>query len=319
MLKPSELNLDGQIQTISAYIGKLQKAIDSLTDKKMKRVLNQIMQSPNGSKVDIQDLNSSEINEIKNYFAESAGPYALYKYKLTDKIKVDQSYSCFFPSSQTEGLYDFSIIKNNNTYLFSNKQLKGGTNTLKAGDVVKLVGADKTLSKKWKKTSVYNVFQILNDNNVIAGPLTAIMEVYPKKSPVSVTDMKKILAQMTKNDVVIKNPPASLLKMIKNDKAAYDRYNETNGVVSGTMVNYLYEKLLIQESKNDPSYNELFLDVTVGNVYFLKFDLSKTGIFTFEVADPAKAKKPAILRSKQGVERRSSKGSLKLDKLGFQP
>lgn len=319
MLKPSELKLDGETYTISAYITRLNSAIKGLSDKKMKRVLGQIMASENNSKVDVQDLSSQEINEIKNYFAESAGPYALYKYKLFDKARVDQTFNCFFPSSQTEGLYDFSISKGTNTYLFSNKQLKGGTNTLKAGDVVNLVGKDKALSKKWKSTKVFKVFEILNESNVISGPLRAIAEIYPKSSPVSVADCKKILAQMTKNDVVIKKPPATLLKMIKGDKAAYDRYNETKGVVSGTMVNYLFEKLLINESKKDPNYNQLFLDVTNGNVYFLKFDLSKSGLFSFEVADPAKAKKPAILRSKQGVERRSSKGSLKLDKLGFQP
>lgn len=319
MLKPSELKLDGDIMKIEVYIDNLHRSINSLTDQKIKRVLNQIMASKNNTKVDIQDLSSSEINEIKNYFAESAGPFALYKYDLTDKIKVDSSYSCFFPSSQTEGLYDFSVMKSDKVYLFSNKQLKGGTNTLKAGDVIKLVNKDEALSKRWAKTKVFRVFEILNENNVIAGPISAIKEIYPTKSPVSTSDMQKIINQMTKNDVIIKNPPDSLLKMIKTDKAAYDRYNETNAVVSGTMVNYLYEKLLIQESKKDPDYNQLFLDVTSGNVYFLKFDLNSRGVFTFEVSDPAKAKKPASLRSKQGVERRSSRGTLKLDKLGFQP
>jgi hypothetical protein len=37
------------------------------------------------------------------------------------------------------------------------------------------------------------------------------------------------------------------------------------------------------------------------------------------VSNPRKSAKKATLRSKQGVERRSSSGKLKLDKLGFQP
>lgn len=318
MLKPSELGLDGEELSLNTYIQKLKSSIDSVSSKKLKRVLNQIMETPNGGQVDIEDLKQQEINEIKNYFAECIGPYALYKHKLSSKIPVDRSSKCYFPSSQTEGLYDFSIIKGKDVYLFSNKQLKGGTNTLKAGDVVKLVQNNEVLKAKWENEKVYKVFEILNEQNVISGPISAIKAHYPRSSPVSTTDMQKIINQMTKNDVVIKNPPSTLLKMIKNDDAAYNRYNET-GVVSGTMVNYLYEKLLIKESKDDERYNELFLDVTSGSVYFLKFDLSKSGIITFEVSDPEKAKKPAILRSKQGVERRSSKGSLKLDKLGFQP
>ena len=108
------------------------------------------------------------------------------------------------------------------------------------------------------------------------------------------------------------------MRMIKEDKATSDKLMES-GFVSGTMVNFLFEKLLIAESKTNTKFNELFVDVTMGNIQFLKFDISSRGMLSYMIAAPGHAKKPAILRSKQGVERRSSSGSLKLDKLGFQP
>ena len=79
------------------------------------------------------------------------------------------------------------------------------------------------------------------------------------------------------------------------------------------------ESILIDISKTDSEYNELFLDATAGNVYFFKFDLNAKGVVSYQLNDPKKATKKAALRSKQGVERRSSSGVLKLDKLGFQP
>jgi hypothetical protein len=130
--------------------------------------------------------------------------------------------------------------------------------------------------------------------------------------------MNKVIAQMTKNDVVIQNPPKSIMSMVNKDASAKENYAK-NKYLGGTVVNFLFEKILIDISKTDSEYNELFLDATAGNVYFFKFDLNAKGVVSYQLNDPKKATKKAALRSKQGVERRSSSGALKLDKLGFQP
>ena len=80
-----------------------------------------------------------------------------------------------------------------------------------------------------------------------------------------------------------------------------------------------FEKILVNISKNDPDYNQLFLDSTNNNIIFFKFDINSKGVVSYKISDLQKESKKAILRSKQGVERRSSSGKLKLDKLGFQP
>ena len=101
-------------------------------------------------------------------------------------------------------MYDFSVSKNDQIVLISNKQLKGGTNTLKPIDVLKLVSNNPILKKKWSNKKEYKAFEILDKNNVISGPMLAIKELLPNKSPVYLpSDITRIAAQMNKNDVVI--------------------------------------------------------------------------------------------------------------------
>jgi hypothetical protein len=315
MLKPTELRLTGEL-SYSTYKAKLLSAVKTLPNKSVRDVVLSIFSQENNSKVDISKLNSTQINDIKNYLGESAGPYFLEKYNLNGQLTSNDK--VFFPTSQTETLYDFSVKINSNTSLYSVKQLRGATNVLKPGDVVKIVSNNTILKNKWEDHPTFEVFKILNSNNVISGPISVIRDLYPKKTKLSKTSLDSVIAQMTKNDVVINDPPAALISMINSDEATKQNLL-INGFVSGTAVNFLFEKILINISKQDDTFHELFLDVTIGNVKFLKFGLTNSGVFSVVVNDPKKAAKKAVLRSKQGVERRSSKGSLKLDKLGFQP
>lgn len=315
MLKPSELRLTGKL-SYSQYETALLNAVKTLSNKSVSAVVLSILNQENNSKVDISKLNTIQINDIKNYLGESAGPYFLKKYNLNGQITTNTS--VFFPTSQTETLYDFSVKKSSSVDLYSVKQLRGATNVLKPGDVVRIVSNNSILKDKWEKHPTFKVFEILNSNNVISGPITVIRDLYPKKTKLSKTSIDGVISQMTKNDVIINDPPAALMSMINSDEATKQNLLK-NGFVSGTVVNFLFEKILIDISKQDETFHELFLDVTTGNVKFLKFGLTTTGVFSVVVDDPRKTTKKAFLRSKQGVERRSSTGSLKLDKLGFQP
>jgi len=317
MLKPSDLNLTGEIRTIASHKARVIAKLKTLANKNVAAVCLQLLDSKSGTKLDISMLIPSEINEIKNYFAECAGPVWISENNLIPGIKDNNK--IFFAVSDTERLYDCLIYKGKGTIAVSNKQAKGGTNTLKPGDVVDLVDKDKGLKIKWGETIYYNVFNTLKIKNTISGPITAIRDFYPALAGISINDLTLIINQMVKNDVVIKNTPKSVLGLIKQDAAAARFYDGSNNTVTGTMVNFLFEKILIKESERDEKYNELFMDITDKNVTFLKFNLDKRGIATYAIADPKTAIKKAKLRSKQGVERRASSGSLKLDKLGFQP
>jgi len=319
MLKPSELGLDGEYRKISVHETLVEKKVNSLSNKKIIPVLNAILNAKSGDTINIKGITPTHIGEIKNYYAECIGPILVYNHNLFPEGRLNSTAQCYFSSSQTESLYDFKIKMGKKEYLFSNKQLKGGTNTLKPSDVVKLIKNDDILYTKWKDSKAFKTFEILDSSNVISGPIKAVATYYTNKVPgVTKQDMSKVIDQMTKNDVAIQNPPRSILAMVNKDTSAKENYIK-NKYLGGTVINFLFEKILIDISKTDPEYSELFLDATAGNVYFFKFDLNSKGVVSYQLNDPKKATKKAFLRSKQGVERRSSSGALKLDKLGFQP
>ena len=322
MLKPSDIAITGKKISIKQHKEHVVKNLINLgknkNNKNIVAACMQIMETPSGGTVDVSSLSSSQLGEIKNFFAEVMGPIWCQEYGMIRGLS--ESSQTYFSSSDNERLYDFKVFKGAEEILISNKQKTGGTNTLKPGDVIKLVDASPELTKKWKKTKYYDVFEILDKSNVVSGPLKAVAECYPKFFPfISSADYKKVLSQMTQNDVIIKDLPESFRKLIMSEETASKNFIEKGGKATGTAINFLFEKVLIAISESDPSYHELFVDVTEGNILFLKFDINNRGKIYFNIEDPRKAEKRAKLRSKQGVERRSSSGRLKLDKLGFQP
>ncbi len=321
MLKPSQMGVTGAKTSIAIHKKKVITKLNSLAKGKGKQknvaeVCLAIMQTPSGGQVDVSKLGPGDFGDIKNYFAEVMGPIWAAERGLIPGLKLSDH--TYFSTSDTERLYDFKVFKGKQEILVSNKQKTGGTNTLKPGDVVTLVNKDKTLTTKWKNTKYYKVFDILNTSNVVSGPIRAIAKHYPKILPISKADYDIVINQLSSNDVVVKKVPKPFMDLVFADPTAAARYKQTKQV-TGSMINFLFEKQLIKQSEKDSMYHELFVDVTEGNVLFLKFDLSKNGKVSFLIDNPRMAEKKAKLRSKQGVERRSSSGRLKLDKLGFQP
>lgn len=323
MLKPSDMGVTGTKRTIKAHEDKVRKKNQTFRKKVLGSICDAILDSPSGTKLPTTGLTAPEINEIKNYYAEVAAPILIANFGLMAGVRKATS-QCYYSTSDTERLYDFKIFVNGKEELISNKQMSGGTNTLKPGDVIALVDKDPVLTKKWAGTKYYKVFKILDESNVVSGPIRAVSECYPRSSILTKDDYKFVLSRLTQNEVLIspKDIPKNLMTMIKADASVLANYKK-NGGISGAAINFMFEKIMVDISKNDDKYNELFVDVTSGNVLFFKFDLNAKGILSYALIDPrnatAKTKK-AALRSKQGVERRSSSsGRLKLDKLGFQP
>lgn len=325
-LKPSELKVTGKYRSITEHEALVRKNLKGLKNKLLGSVCTDILDAKPGSNLNIGLLSKAEISDIKNYFAEVAGPILMLKNKMYKGISP--SSKCFFSDSDTERLFDFKLVISGQEVLISNKQLSGGTNTLKPGDVIRLIDGDKELTKKWKNTDYYKVFSILDESNVISGPMRVMSEVYPRKLKITRPEYHSMLSKMTTNEVMFspKEVPGSIMELISKDPVALAHYKK-NGGAMGSMLNFLFEKQLVEISRNDTTYHDVFVDVTIGNVSFFKFDLSPKsganraiGVVDFEIADPRLSSRKAVLRSKQGVERRSSStGKLKLDKLGFQP
>jgi hypothetical protein len=272
-----------------------------------------IMAAPNGAIIDVENLTLSDFAEIKNYFAEVMGPIWCHEQGLLPGIKShDQTY--FNPGSNR--MYDFKVYRGDEPILISNKRKIGVANTLKPGDVVRLIDTNQDLSRKWRTTDTFHAVRILDESSVVAGPIKVLSRVYPYRLRIPEQDYHQVIRQLTRNDIIVENVPDSIMDLIKDDETANEML-ENLEKVTGTMINFIFEKELIQISKEDPSYNQLYVEATEGNVMILKFDLDSKGNMYFDIEDPRASERPASLRSKQGIERRDMTGKLRLDKLGF--
>jgi hypothetical protein len=324
MLKPSELGVTGRKRSISAHETLVLSKLNKLTNKKVAAICKDILMSKSGDKINIPNgVNPQQLNEITNYFAEVAGPVLAVKNGLISGIRMTNI--CEYSTSDTEALYDFVVYKNNKPVLISNKALEGATNTLKPGNVIEILDrpANSALKKKWVNTIPYKVMKTLEESNVVSGPITAIKNYYSTAFPgIKETDYNKVIAIMaTGNEAKISKSdvPKSFMDIIMSNPDAAANFKK-HGAALASMINFLFEKELTKFSKTDNSYHELFVDVTSKSILFMKFGIDRKGIMTAVISDPRESQKKAYLRSKQGVERRSSStGRLKLDKMGFQP
>lgn len=318
MLRPSELGITGVKRTISQHKTILFRAINRMAgingpQARVARVCQQIMISPNGSIIEgVETLTGGELSEIRNYFSEAMGPIWCYEEGLIPGVK-SHDHTHF---ENTSRLYDFKVYRGDEAILISNKRKTGVSNTLKPGDVVRLVDMNQDLYRRWHTSPQYRVIRILDENSVVSGPIKAVARVYPHLLKISASDYNTIIRQLTRNEVIIDDVPDSIIQLVQSDPKAADMYEETQQV-TGTMVNFIFEKILIEQSKKDPEYNNLYVEATDGNVLFLRFDLDRRGNMYFAIEDQKQSSNQATFRSKQGIERRDQYGKIKLDKLGL--
>lgn len=131
-LKPSDLGVTGKERTIKDHQTLVEKKLLSLKNKIAGSICKAIMSTQSGGKVPIDGLTPQDINEIKNYFAEVAAPILILNERSIPGIAPMSK--VFYSTSDIERLFDFKLFINGKEILISNKQLKGGTNTLKPGD-----------------------------------------------------------------------------------------------------------------------------------------------------------------------------------------
>lgn len=337
MFKPSELGVTNTKRTIDEHERIVRSKLKTLSSQKGMRGLAakiciELMDASNGDSIDIEGLKSPYDGQINNYFAEVMGPIWSSRGLINGITKRSK---CFFSASDTESLYDFVVYRDEKTpILVSNKQKSNSTNTLKPANILSLIGGNKALLDKWGDTKYYKVFKLLNENNIVSGPINVITNLYfnefsKKYSYVTKNDLLKTISLLTGNNITIdaKNIPKNIIKLLKSDETTNFYFEKQNYEEStGVMINFIFEKFLSDMSKQDDKYHELFIDATNNNVLFLKFILKqknvrdakekkmkKIGIVQYEIADPRKSEKKAFLRPKQGAGGRAQ------DKLGLQP
>jgi hypothetical protein len=221
---------------------------------------------------------SLNINTINNDFGELLGPLAIMSRKL---LPIDSgSATVFIPGRSNEPLLDYKITDSTKEYKISAKSGEA-TNTLKPGDVIKLIEDSKHYKKKWKEKPEFKVLEILNTNSWKEGPVDAA--IYLKNN-----GYKKNFTSIKKNEYTEESRQAA-------------------------------ENALVKFSKEVMDFSQIFKDATTAKVYYVKFLLEMSGAQKWQLVkntnqkkNEAQAQKRIVFRSKNYVGRHNG------DKLGFQ-
>ena len=111
-------------------------------------------------------LENLDISTVNNDFGELLGPLSIQSRNLLP-INFSEA-KIFIPGRSNEPLLDYRIEDSTKEYKISAKSGET-TNTLKPGDVVKLIQDN----PKWKGKIEFDILEILNDNGWKQGPIEA--------------------------------------------------------------------------------------------------------------------------------------------------
>lgn len=185
----------------------------------------------------------------------------------------------FLPYAGNYPLVDYLIKTNSKQYNISAKS-GDTTNTLKPSDVKKLIDASDVLVKKYKNSVQYQVITILTENTWKQGPIEAL--------------------------IYLKGQNYAAAKWIKQNV-----YSEP--------VRQQAENSIVEISRTELDFTEMYKDATDAKVYYVKFKLLPDGTPEWKLVENTqdeqnrpKATKRIAFRSKNYVGRPNG------DKLGFQ-
>lgn len=239
--------------------------------------------SPSSSlKIKIQKLLAGNmigisLNTINNDFGEVLGPIAVMSNGL---LPIDsRSAVVNIPGRSNEPLLDYKITDKNREFKISAKSGES-TNTLKPGDVLNLINADKKLSKKWKDTPQYNIISILDRESTKQGPISAGM-------------------WMKKNGF----------------KQAFDWLKSEDYTEE---IRQKCEDAIVRISREELDFTPIFADATNTKVFYIKFRMSNDGNAEWKLVETPKEKKEQEKLKKRVTFRSKNYVGRAGDKLGFQ-
>lgn len=220
------------------------------------------------------DYDNFPMNEIKKNFGEMLGPLAIISKSggLFDKLKLDASSEIFFPLRGNEPLMDFAMRKGNNEYTFSAKSGAATTNTVKPGDVVRMISENPRLKKKWTNRVEFQVMKLLDENSIVKGPVLAAAFLRIKG-----INQKFVKDWLTKNE-----------NTWKYDKSIYEPFVTAYGLgkkpTYGEIL-FRVETLITSLSKGKGSkldFDDMFQDAVGGKIYYINLISIKGGIPQFK-------------------------------------
>lgn len=197
----------------------------------------------------MKSLGNIQISTLNNDFSEVLGPIAVIRKKLIPGIDT-RTAKIFIPARSNEPLLDYMISDSKNEFKISAKASKGQTNTLKPGDVYKLINDMPEHKRKFSMTMEYKVVEILNNSSWRQGPIDACY--YLKK----------------KGGAKYKNQLGWLDSPI---------YTETT--------RQRCEGILTDISRKHLDFTDMFIAATNSKIWYVKFHIAENGIMNFKLAD----------------------------------
>lgn len=307
-LKPQAFGIKDKQYTLPEYMRLLKDSLESRSDltPKLRLYLQELIDNCYG-KANLADLKKTfstdlPVNDINKDFGEVIGPITIIKKQLLKdkKIKISTSAKIFVPSRPNEPLMDYSVIEGNYTYVISAKSGKT-TNLVKPGDILSLINKSDKMKKKWQNTIQYKVFDVLNNESIVMGPLAAVSYMYPKLiTPKAIESTKEMLSKGY-ND--FHYDVSGLSGFISQNE-----YLKTKKKPTLNEIMYECEKVIQYDSKNKLDFTDIFKDAIYNQVIYVKFELTSSGMPEWKaiVSDDLKSQS-IFLRSKNGYTRKSDR------------
>ena len=170
-IKPQDLGMDDGLERCREEIKKIvvKKISEIDSDKSLKGYLSALTcyyanDEPLQLKKFIKEIYADKldglpVSQIQKNFGEVLAPLAILSKSndLFSDIGLDKRDKICYPTSKTEDMVDFYIIKNGVRYYFSSKSGVSVSNTIKPSNIVPSVESDEYLTKKYKGRLEYKV------------------------------------------------------------------------------------------------------------------------------------------------------------------
>jgi len=310
-LQPQAFNIVGRELTVSEYVRELKTQIQNRTDITGDLefyLLDLVNHAYTGTAsfggYEVGDL---PLADIIKYFGEVLGPIHCLKRGLLNKFNlgISASSKILIPTSTTEPLLDYYLIKPDGKRIPISAKATGTSNPLKVDIIVKKIKESPTLFRKYQNTVEFKILDAINNNTMMNAPFVGAMLLG------EMTDQEAALAISLQGGVI--QDPTPFQKLIKGDQRLSILPKKEKP--TAMQLSYVCEKKIVQYSRaNSARFTNMIKDTLAEEIIFVKLSINsttKTPQFEALKASGSYGIGLVKLRSKNGYASKS-------DKLGFQ-
>jgi hypothetical protein len=310
-LQPQAFGIVGREFSVSEYVRELRTQIQNrsdITGDLETYLLDLVNYSYTGTAsfggYDIRDL---PLADIIKYFGEVLGPIHCLKRGLLTKFNlgVGLSTKILIPTSTTEPLLDYYLVKQDGKRIPISAKATGTSNPLKVDIIVSKIKNSPTLLRKYQNTTEFKILDAINNNTMMDGPFVGAMLLG------EITDQAAALAISSRGGTLQNTAPFK--NLIKTDSRL--SILPRNQKPTATQLSYVCEKKIVQYSRsNSGRFTNMIKDTLAEEIVFVKLSINpmtKTPQFEALKASGSYGIGLVKLRSKNGYASKS-------DKLGFQ-